>query len=134
MQVRELSIGSEAPDMEPEDRAAFVDAYTKVLTSCWSSEDFAQKLENDPHAALAEGGLRVPAGAEVEIVRNVVGEPDLEQQIALWIEGGRTGRYLLHVPATPRIYTRELTDNDLGSVAGGSGGASCSCCPCSCST
>jgi len=120
--------------MDPRDRAAFVDAYTKVLTNCWSSEDFADKLKTDPRAALAEGGLRVPDGAEVEIVRNVVGEPDLEKQIALWTEGEETGRYVLHVPATPRIYTRELTDNDLGSVSGGSGGACCSCCPCSCST
>jgi hypothetical protein len=120
--------------MDAKKRANFVDAYTKILTSSWSSEEYARRLDDDPRAALAEGGLRVPDDAEIEIVRAASGEPDLDAQIELWELGRHTGRYTIHVPPTPRVYTRDLTDNDLGAVSGGNAAACCSCCPCSCST
>jgi hypothetical protein len=119
--------------VDPKERAMFVDAYTMLLTSSWSSEEFARGLEADPQRALAEAGLHVPPGAQVRIVRIASGEPDLDSQIDLWEEGRRTGQYILHVPPTPRIYMRELTDSDLGAVSGGNAVGCSSCCPCSCS-
>ena len=121
-------------DMEGKERASFVDAYTRVLTGSWSSEEYARRLDEDPRAALAESGLSVPDGADIELVRTASGEPDLAAQVELWEEGRRTGRYRLYLPTTPRVYTRDLTDDDLGAVSGGNAAACCSCCPCSCST
>src|SRR5205814_633702 len=82
-------------DMEGKERASFVDAYTRVLTGSWSSEEYARRLDEDPRAALAESGLSVPDGADVELVRTASGEPDLAAQVELWEEGRRTGRYRL---------------------------------------
>ena len=53
--------------MEPRQRAAFVSAYTKVLTSAWSNESFAASLSANPQAALAEKGLDIPR-AEVDLM------------------------------------------------------------------
>lgn len=118
--------------MEPRERAAFVSAYTKILTAAWSNEAFAARLTAEPAAALAEHGLPVPAGSTVSIVREIGGEPDLEAQVRLWESGTSTGRYELRVPNTPQIDTRELSEADLEAVAGGT--TYCCCCSpcCSC--
>jgi hypothetical protein len=118
--------------MEPRERAAFVGAYTKVLTSAWSSERYAAWLTSAPSAALAEKGLEVPAGADVTIVREAIGDPDLETQVRMWENGKATGHYLLLVPSTPQIETRELSEADLAAASGGN--TYCSCCSpcCSC--
>jgi len=115
--------------MDPRAKAAFISGYTKILTQAWSSDEFAARLVGDPVTVLAENGLEVPAGARVEIVRSRDAEPDLEAQIALWADGAATGRYVLYVPDTPVIETRELSENDLDAVAGG-GDTCCCCCPC----
>lgn len=115
--------------MEPRERAAFVSAYTKVLTSAWSSDRYAAWLSSAPSAALAEKGLEVPAGATVTIIRETVGDPDLETQIRMWENGKTSGQYLLLVPSTPQIETRELSESDLEAVSGGDNYC-CSCSPC----
>lgn len=118
--------------MEPRERAAFVSAYTKILTAAWSNETYAAKLTAEPAAALAEHGLPVPAGSTVSIIREIGGEPDLEGQVRLWENGKSTGRYELHVPNTPQVDTRELSEADLEAVSGGT--TYCCCCSpcCSC--
>lgn len=118
--------------MEPRERANFVSAYTKILTTAWSNEAFAARLTAEPAAALAEHGLAVPAGATVSIVREIGGEPDLEAQVRMWEAGTSTGRYELRVPGTPQIDTRELSEADLEAVSGGD--TYCCCCSpcCSC--
>ncbi len=40
-------------------------AYGKVIAQAWSDPAFAEKLKKDPAAALAEAGIKVPAGAKV---------------------------------------------------------------------
>lgn len=118
--------------MEPRERAAFVSAYTKILTAAWSNEAYAARLAADPVAALAEHGLTVPAQSSVRIIREVAGEPDLEAQVRMWENGKATGRYELLVPNTPQIDTRELSEADLEAVSGGD--TYCCCCSpcCSC--
>jgi hypothetical protein len=119
--------------MEPRERAAFVSAYTKVLTAAWSNEAFAGRLSADPRAALAEQGLELPAGANITIIRETAGDPDLEAQVRLWENGKVSGQYELRVPETPQIDTRELSEADLEAVAGGD--TYCCCCsPCCCCT
>jgi hypothetical protein len=118
--------------MEPRQRAAFVSAYTKVLTSAWSNEAFAAELAANPTAALAEKGLEVPTGSTVTIIQETAGDPDLEAQVRMWENGQRSGHYQLLVPNTPQIDTRELSEADLEAVSGGN--TYCCCCSpcCSC--
>ena len=115
--------------METRERAAFVGSYTKVLTRAWSDPQFAERLESAPAAAVAEAGLAVPSGANVVIVRSLGGEPNLEAQVRLWEEGARSGEYRLHVPNSPQVETKELSEADLAAVSGGTE-ACCCCCPC----
>lgn len=120
--------------MESQERAEFVNSFTKLLTKAWSDDQFAAKLDNNPKEAAAEVGLTVPAQGEVVIVRDFEGEYSddhnarIDAQIALWETGKDTGRYELHVPRTPQIDTAELSESELEGVAGGY----CCCCPCCC--
>jgi len=118
--------------MEPRERAAFVSAYTKILTAAWSNEAYSAKLTATPKAALAEHGLEVPAKASINIMREVGGEPDLEAQVRMWEDGKTSGQFILLVPATPQISTKELSEADLEAVSGGD--SYCCCCSpcCSC--
>jgi hypothetical protein len=122
--------------LNPQERAEFVNTYTRVLITAWSSEDFSNRLGQDPKAALAEAGLAVPEGAQVDIVRSVTeGSPEasLDSQVQLWETGIATGRYVLYVPETPQIDMAELSEGDLDAVAAGLVIACC-CTPCCCST
>lgn len=127
------------------DKQDFVNAYTKVLVTSWSSEEYHDRLKEDPRAALAEMGLTVPEGASLEVITTVPedaaedgGNGHLDRQLAQWEEGASTGNYRIYVPDTPRIDTAELNMSELEGVAGGDGagdcGIGCCCCPCSCCT
>ena len=72
--------------------------YAKVVARAWSDESFKAKLLSDPHAALAEAGVEVPAGATVKVVENT------------------KDRLHLVLPPAPEA---ELSDEDLKKVAGG---------------
>src|SRR6266516_3350139 len=114
----------------PRERAAFISAYTKILTQAWSDDAYARRLETDPRALLAAEGLRVPAEAEIQIMRATDAEPDLEKQVGLWFESAGTGVCVLYVPHVPHVESKELSEADLEAVAGGDVNA-CSCCsPC----
>ena len=118
--------------LSPQDRTAFVNAYTRVLITAWSSEEFAQRLDADPKATLRENGLDIPADAEVVLVRTIPEghhEGSLDVQIALWERGLETNVYELHIPETPQVDTAELTEGDLDSIAAGLTVRTC-CCPC----
>ena len=122
--------------LSPQDRTAFVNAYTRILINAWSSEEFAGRLDSDPKAALRESGLDIPADGEVVLVRQFPeGQPegDLDVQIALWERGLESKVYELHIPETPQVDTAELTEGDLDSIAAGEITVYVCCCPCSCS-
>jgi hypothetical protein len=121
--------------LSPQDRTAFVNAFTRILINAWSSEEFAARLDSDPKATLRESGLDIPADAQVVLVRQFPeGQPegDLDVQIALWERGLESKVYELHIPETPQVDTAELTEGDLDSIAAGLSIYAC-CCPCSCS-
>ena len=44
--------------------------HAKIISRAWSDPAFKKKLLSDPHAALAEEGLKVPAGTTVKIHEN----------------------------------------------------------------
>jgi hypothetical protein len=46
---------------------------TNVIARAWSDPDFKARLLSDPHAALAEFGLKVDDGTEVKVVENMPG-------------------------------------------------------------
>jgi hypothetical protein len=120
--------------MSPQERAEFVNAYTRVLITAWSDERFSAKLGQDPVNALRECGIELPAGATLDLVRTVPDGQDegsLDVQIEAWEHGRATGHYSLHVPYTPQLDTVELTEGDLDSIAAGMY-ACCCCCPCCC--
>jgi hypothetical protein len=122
--------------LNAQERAEFINAYTRVLITAWSSEEYARKLESAPSGALREAGLELPAGVEIVVVRTIPDgdyEPSLDRQIELFELGRTTGRYELHVPETPQVSMAELTEGDLEGVAAGDS-IYCCCCPCCCCT
>ena len=121
--------------LNPRERTEFVNAYTRVLITAWSSEEFSAKLDDNPRLALAEAGLELPANAQVTLVRNVPEtehDSNLDVQVALWERGLESGIFEFHVPATPQIEMAELSEGDLDSIAAGD--VNCCCCPCCCCT
>lgn len=117
--------------MSPQERAEFVNAYTRVLITAWSSTDYSHRLETNPNAALRECGLELPADSTVNLVRSIPEghhEGSLDIQIELWESGKASGTYELHVPETPQVDTDELSESDLDSIAAGD--FYCCCCPC----
>ncbi|MGW1771205.1 hypothetical protein [Streptomyces sp. NPDC002104] len=124
--------------LDPQQRAEFVNSYTRVLISAWSDEAFSAKLATEPRTALAEAGLELPAESEVVIVTQAPEgheQGNLDVQVALWETGLETGRYEFHIPATPTVDAVELSEGDLSDVAAGVLDA-CNycCCPCCCCT
>jgi hypothetical protein len=121
--------------LSPKGRAEFVNAYTRVLITAWSSEEFARKLETNTREALAESGLELPGNAEVVLVRTIPDgrhEGSLDVQIDLYERGLESGRFEFHIPETPQVDVAELSEGDLDGVAAGD--INCCCCPCSCCT
>ncbi|MFF3217103.1 hypothetical protein ACFYYB_41610 [Streptomyces sp. NPDC002886] len=124
--------------LDPQQRAEFVNSYTRVLISAWSDEAFSAKLASEPRTALAEAGLELPADAQVVIVTQAPDgheQGNLDVQVDLWETGLETGRYEFHIPATPTVDAVELSEGDLSDVAAGVLDA-CNycCCPCCCCT
>lgn len=120
--------------LDVQQRTEFVNAYTRALINTWSSEEYAAKLGSDPRTALAEAGLELPVGAQINVVRTIPEgreEGNLEEQVALYEQGLTTKIFEFHIPETPQIDIAELNEGDLASVA--AGGNSC-CCPCCCCT
>ncbi|MFC4056749.1 hypothetical protein ACFOWE_00435 [Planomonospora corallina] len=120
--------------LEPQERAEFINAYTRTLVTAWSDEAYAARLDSDPRAALAESGLTLPEDAEIVIVRQIPEgheEGNIDVQVGLWEIGLATGRYEFHIPETPVVDAAELSEGDLSDVAAG---CTYCCCPCCCCT
>jgi hypothetical protein len=120
--------------MSLRERAEFVNSYTRVLITTWSDEEFAQRLDAHPAAALRECGIELPAESVIDVLRAIPDgeqEGSLDLQIEEWGRGVETGHYRLHVPYTPQVDTAELTESDLDSLMAGTG-VCCCCCPCCC--
>jgi hypothetical protein len=75
-------------------------ALAKVIAKAWSDDDFRARLVADPAASLAAESVDVPEGARVVVLENT---DDVVHLV---------------IPAKPR----ELTDEQLDSVAGGFSG------------
>lgn len=91
---------------------------------------FCERLASHPRQVLADNGLEIPRNTVVRIVRSSDAEPDLQAQIEMWQQGAVTGKYILHVPYLPQMDVSDLSDEELGDLAGGAAG--CCCSPCCC--
>jgi len=80
--------------MDPKE---FQKAYGKLVAKAWSDAEFKAKLLADPMKVFKENSMKVPAGIEVRIVENTAG--------------------VMHFILPPEP-SDELTDEELGGVAG----------------
>lgn len=97
----------------------FADLYTRVLTRVWSNEEFCRRFQDDPRVVLAENGLEIPADSVLEIIPGEIASSDLTLQLDLWRQGFDTGRFALHVPLARQWEAEELSEAELGDLAGG---------------
>lgn len=121
--------------LSQQERAEFVNSYTRALISAWSSEEYSSKLARDPRAALAEAGIELPAGGSVDVVRAIPDGPrdgSVDIQVDLYEQGLASGHFEFRIPEVPQVDTAELTESDLEGVAAGD--INCCCCPCCCCT
>jgi hypothetical protein len=127
--------GVEEMSLSPQERAEFVNSYTRALITAWSSEEFSNQLSQDPRGALADVGITIPEGASLDVVRAIPdGKRDgsVDIQVGLYEEGLNTGHFEIRIPEVPQVDTAELTDSELEGVAAGD--INCCCCPCCCCT
>jgi len=54
----------------------------KAVARAWTDADYKARLINDPHAALAETGVEVPAGITVKVVENTTDTQHLVLPVA----------------------------------------------------
>ena len=71
-----------------------------LIAACWKDDALKQRFLSDPHAVLAEHGMDVPEGMNVNVVENT----DTTVHVTL--------------PAAPENH-QELSDAELASAAGG---------------
>ena len=71
-----------------------------LIAACWKDDALKQRFLSDPHAVLAEHGMDVPEGMNVNVVENT----DTTVHVTL--------------PAAPEGH-RELSDEELENAAGG---------------
>ena len=72
-----------------------------LIAACWKDDALKQRFLSDPHAVLAEHGMDVPEGINVNVVENT----DNTVHVTL--------------PAAPVDYA-DLSDEELENAAGGS--------------
>ncbi len=71
-----------------------------LIAACWKDDALKQRFLSDPHAVLAEHGMYVPEGMNVNVVENI----DTTVNVTL--------------PAAPEGHG-ELSDDELANAAGG---------------
>jgi hypothetical protein len=116
--------------MQPQERASFISAYSKVLTSAWTDPKYLAELKANPKEALDKAGLTTPANAQVHLVTQQLGAGSLDSQIAMWTAGVSTGHYQLVVPEHPQLSEANLKALTHGQAGAADTNACCCCCPC----
>ncbi len=77
-------------------------AITKAIARAWTDADYKARLLSDPHAALAEVGVAVPAGTTVKVLEDTA------------------ETHHLVLPVSPAAAAAgELSSEELEQVAGG---------------
>ncbi len=98
--------------------------WSQIVARAWCDEGFMKRLRSEPRPLLAEHGLEVPEGVEVQV------EEGAEVHVT---DGELVRRFVM--PASP---PDDLMDEDLAGEAvawycGACGGCACRCaCACRC--
>jgi hypothetical protein len=91
--------------------------WSQIVARAWCDEGLMKRLRSDPRAMLAEYGLEVPPGIEVQV----------EEGTEVKVEDAHTVRHFILLASPPD----ELAEEDLvgGTVAwcGACGGCGCRC-------
>ena len=82
-----------------------------LIAACWKDDALKQRFLSDPHAVLAEHGMDVPEGINVNVVENT----DNTVHVTL--------------PAAPEGH-QDLSDEELENAAGGDAGGVVTCALC----
>ncbi len=85
--------------MANEDEREMAERWSRLVKKAWSNEALKRRLIHDPAAVLSEHGIDVRPGFEVRVVENT-------DNVAY-----------LTLPA--QLKQGELTDGELGAIAGG---------------
>lgn len=72
----------------------------KAIAHAWKDEDYKSKLLENPHAALADFGIKIPESAGITVVEN------------------QANKHYFVLPAAPKD-ARQLSPGELEEVAGG---------------
>jgi hypothetical protein len=86
---------------DPAQRQEYAKQWGQLVARAWSDEAFKQRLLAEPAAVLAEQGIPVRPGVEVRVHEN-----------------SATAFHLVLPPSPPSV-NRELSDEDLEAIAGG---------------
>ncbi len=62
---------------------------SKAIARAWTDADYKAKLLSDPHVALAEHGIEVPAGTTVKVVENTADTQHVVLPVAPPAEAGK---------------------------------------------
>jgi len=81
-----------------------------LIAACWKDDALKQRFLSDPHAVLAEHGMEVPEGVNVNVVENT----DTTVHVTM--------------PAAPTA-DGDLSDEELASAAGGAEASLAGPCP-----
>ena len=82
------------------------DALAKLFAACWKDEALKARFQSDPKAVLAEHGIAVPDGIDVNVVENTDNTVHITMPQAPAGDG-------------------ELSDEALSNVAGGMNAGAC---------
>lgn len=103
------------------DSKQFAQNYGKVVAKVWSDPAFIGQLNASPASVLSKNGIDTKAGAKINVVQvKSTGNGKVEDQVADWAAGDKSGVYNLWIPLKP---------SDLGGAAAADD-TSTTCTPC----
>jgi hypothetical protein len=111
----------------PIDAATFTHNYSKVLVNAWTDKNYLSQLLKDPTTLLAQAGLPVKPGAQVEVSQSMSGGGDINAAVDAWNKGADTGKYVLYIPPQPQL---GLQTSAAAKEAAADTSYCCCCCPC----
>jgi hypothetical protein len=89
----------------------------QIVARAWCDEGFMRRLRSEPRAVLAEHGLEVPDGTEVQVEEGAVVE----------VEDTDTVRRFVFPAAPPEGVEEEQLVGNVGAWCGYCGGCGCRC-------
>ena len=87
----------------------FSEIRAKIIARAWKDPEFKKRLIQNPKAALKEMGVQIPDNVKITIVED------------------KNNSYTFVLPTAATSSKEELTEKELGMIAGGAAGTSSYC-------